>query len=262
VPIYDRPVRLIMREMADVLLAEGKQSFSREDALNWFATHYPRIKEATVSAHLARLSTNNRTRLHYHARPDDDDQFFQLGSGVFRRYNAENDPAPIRPGSVSGVAAAPDAPGGVFPEPNSPSLAASSEFAYEHDLRDYLARNLHLVEPGLRLYEEEGVTGIEFPVGGRFIDILAVDTAGDYVVVELKVSKGYDRVVGQLLRYVGWIETHHADPGQSVRGVIVAKEVSEDLRLACRRISGVHLFEYELSVTLTPIATGFGAPGV
>jgi endonuclease len=28
---------------------------------------------------------------------------------------------------------------------------------------------------GLRLYEEEGITGVEFPVGRRFIDMLAVD---------------------------------------------------------------------------------------
>ncbi len=88
-----------------------------------------------------------------------------------------------------------------------------SEFAYEHDLRDYLARNLHLIEPGLTLYEDEGVTGIEFPAGGRFVDILAVDSAGGYVVIELKVSRGYDRTVGRPLRYAGWIEMHHADPG-------------------------------------------------
>jgi RecB family endonuclease NucS len=94
---------------------------------------------------------------------------------------------------------------------------------------------------------------VEFPVGGRFIDILAVDSHGSYVVIELKVSRGYDRVVGQLLRYIGWIEQHHAEPSQAVRGVIVAKEVSNDLRLACRRVQGVRLFEYTLAVALTPV---------
>ena len=89
------------------------------------------------------------------------------------------------------------------------------------DLRDYLSKNLQLIEPGLRLYAEEGVSGIEFPAGGRYIAILAQDEAGAWVVIELKVSRGYDRVVGQLLRYVAWIEKHHAEPGQRVRGVIV-----------------------------------------
>jgi hypothetical protein len=39
---------------------------------------------------------------------------------------------------------------------------------------------------------------IGFPVGGRIIDILAVDKGGRYVVIELKVSRGYDRVVGSI----------------------------------------------------------------
>ncbi len=113
--------------------------------------------------------------------------------------------------------------------------------------------NLNKIEPGLRLFEDEGIRGIEFPVGGRYIDILAVDTSGNYVVIELKVSKGYDRVVGQLLRYIGWIEQHQAESGQGVRGVIVAKQISEDLRLACSRVQGVSLFEYNLSVSLRKI---------
>jgi len=52
------------------------------------------------------------------------------------------------------------------------------------------------------LYEDEDINGIEFPVGGRFIDILVLDGNNDYVVIELKVSRGYDRVIGQLMRYM------------------------------------------------------------
>ena len=103
---------------------------------------------------------------------------------------------------------------------------------------------------GLKLFEEEGITGIEFPAGGRFIDILAIDKGGALVVIELKVSRGYDRVVGQLLRYMEWIQRHQAASGQSVRGVIVAKSVSKDLRLACARVRGVSLYEYDLNVAL------------
>ena len=73
------------------------------------------------------------------------------------------------------------------------------------------------------------------------------------VVIELKVSKGYDRVVGQLLRYVNWVRQNMADPSQHVRGVIIAKHISEDLRLACSGLDNVSLFEYELSVSVKPI---------
>jgi RecB family endonuclease NucS len=65
----------------------------------------------------------------------------------------------------------------------------SGEFAYERDLQNYLAKNLHRIEPGLRLYEEDDVLGTEFPAGGRFIDIFAVDSQSSYVVIELKVSR-------------------------------------------------------------------------
>jgi RecB family endonuclease NucS len=40
---------------------------------------------------------------------------------------------------------------------------------------------------------------LEFSAGDRYIDILAVDAQGSFVVIELKVSRGYDRVIGQLL---------------------------------------------------------------
>ena len=72
-------------------------------------------------------------------------------------------------------------------------------------------------------------------------------------MIELKVSRGYDRTVGQLLRYVSWIKKNHAEPGQNVRGVIIAKQISEDLRLACSEVPGVSLFEYELSVKVKRI---------
>ncbi len=241
--LYDRPVRILMREMADSMGLAPGQEFTREDALDWFKAHYPLVKDGTITAHLTRLSTNNKNRLHYNARTDDN-VFFQVDSSRFRRFDPQSDPAPVR-----------ERDSDVPPDPGLalPVAEQGSEFAYEHDLRDYLARNLHLLEQGLRLYDEEGVTGVEFPAGGRFIDILAVDRQGNLVVIELKVSKGYDRVLGQLLRYMGWIERHHADPGQTVRGVIVDKAISEDLKLACTRIRDVTLFEYELAVSLRPV---------
>jgi RecB family endonuclease NucS len=131
-------------------------------------------------------------------------------------------------------------------------VEAAREFAFERDLRNYLVKNLALIEPGLRLYDEEGITGVEFPVGGRFIDILAIDKDGCYVVVELKVSRGYDRVVGQLLRYMGWVE-QNMETSQPVRGIIVAKEITSDLKLAASRVSGVRLIEYEISFKLRPV---------
>jgi RecB family endonuclease NucS len=130
---------------------------------------------------------------------------------------------------------------------------AGREFAFERDLRNYLVRNLATIEPDLKLYEDEEITGVEFPVGGRFIDILAVDKDGAYVVLELKVSRGYDRVIGQLLRYMTWIE-ENMEPGRPVRGIIVAKEITSDLKMEAARVNDINLIEYEISFKLRPVS--------
>lgn len=69
----------------------------------------------------------------------------------------------------------------------------------------------------------------------------------------LQPSIGYDRVVGQLLRYVNWVRQNLAEKGQRVRGIIVCRTMSEDLKLACASIRDVELFEYQLSVTVSKV---------
>lgn len=243
--IYDKPVRLLIRDMVTALVTQQKPLFSKDDALAWFASHYPKIKEGTISAHLIRFSTNAPSRLHYNVKTDED-LLYQIDGSHFRLYNQATDPTPIHTKSD----ASPLQEEVVEPE----DIPSNGEFAYEKDLQGFLAKNLSLIEPGLQLYQDEGINGIEFPAGGRFIDILAMDATGCLVVIELKVSRGYDRVVGQLLRYMAWIEKNLAEPSQAVRGVIVAREISEDLKLACSFLSNVSLFEYALSVTLNKIA--------
>lgn len=244
--LNEKPVRLLMQQ--DMISSMGivkDQIFSREQVVDWFAEHYPNIKQSTVVCHITRLSTNNPTRLHYSVKADGtDDVFFKIDSSSFRLYNKGYDPTPINDKTPLEQ---------IEQEAVSLSVECTSEFAYEHDLRDYLARNLHIIEPSLKLYSDQGITGVEFPVGGRYIDILAVDKDGGYVVIELKVSKGYDRVIGQLLRYVSWIKKNQAEPNQSVRGIIIAKQISEDLQLACSELPSVSLYEYDLSVAVRKV---------
>jgi hypothetical protein len=216
---------------------------TRAQVLDWFKQKYPKIKPATVSAHLLQASTNAPSRVHYNVNlQGDDDIFYQLDGGRYRLYAKEKDPPPIY---VKGQ-------NGTDPPVNGEEEDADSgsEFAYEKDLQSYLSKHLALIEPGLHLYEEEGITGIEFPVGGRYIDILAMDQHDGLVVIELKVSRGYDRVVGQVLRYMGWIKQNLADSNQQVRGMIIAREISEDLLLAASLIPGLVMFEYQMSVSL------------
>lgn len=245
--IYEKSVRLLMKDMVDAFGLKDGQSFVRQQAIDWFLQHYPKIKKGTVTAHLIRLSVNAPSRLHYTPKPVEDDLFFQIDSNHFRLYDPKQDSPPIYKATNGTTSQKVE----VLEE--EIGLGISSEFAYESDLRDYLAKNLQIIEPGLRLYEEEGITGVEFPVGGRFIDILAVDSNNNFVVVELKVSRGYDRVIGQLLRYMAWIQKNQADSEQKIRGVIVARKISEDLMLACSLMPNIRLFEYELSLLLKQV---------
>lgn len=72
------------------------------------------------------------------------------------------------------------------------------------------------------------------------------------MVVELKVSRGYDRTVGQILRYMGWVKANLADE-KVVHGIIVASDITEDLKLAASQAPLVKLVEYEISFKLKPL---------
>ena len=243
--IYEKPVRLLFKDMVKDLGTTENDIITRDQVYSWFKDKYPKIKIATISAHLLKMSTNAPSRIHYSVSPTgDDDLLYQLDSHRYRLYKSIDDPEPI-------YKKAPEDGETDGPEGEPPH---ASEFAYERDLQHFLSKNLTLIESDLSLYEEEGITGIEFPVGNRFIDILALDKDNNYVVIELKVSRGYDRVVGQILRYMGWIRKNQAESGQHVRGVIVAREISDDLLLACSTVNNVDLYEYQLSVSVQKIA--------
>ncbi len=258
--IYEKSTRALLKDMLQDLGLKPGQVFTSSRALQWFAEYYPKLKPGSIRAHLVQASTNDRSRLHHSTTKESDDLLFKVASGQFRLYEPGKDPAPIHE-LVEGDVAREEALGEESVDEQTDgsgeALPGSSQFLLEKDLQHYLARNLEVIEPGLKLYvdESEAITGMEVEAGnGRRIDILAIDRNNSLVVLELKVSKGYDRVVGQLLRYVNWVRKELADPGQKVRGIILCRHMSEDLRLACAGMPNVELFEYQLSVTVKQVS--------
>lgn len=249
--IYEKPTKTLMAEWAKEFLQPGVH-FSKQQAVDWFKAHYPNIKANTVEMHVEGMSVNNRNRRHHPniRRGSGHDLFYKEGPGRFRLWEPDRDSSPRYKADI-------EAGDGIeLIESNREEFSEADEtpngdtFAYEKDLQNYLVRNLHHLEPGLKLYEEEGLSGVEYNAGGRYIDILAVDSNGALVVIELKVSKGYDRVIGQLLRYMGWVETNLAEQ-KSVRGMIVASEITQDLIFATSHIADrVKLFEYNLTFNI------------
>ena len=141
-------------------------------------------------------------------------------------------------------------------EPESDSDALETSFALEYQLRDFIAQNIGAIKVDghlLSLFvDQTGRDGIEYPTAVGPIDILAVDDSGAFVVFELKRARSPDHAIGQLSRYMGWVR-NTIGKGREVRGVIVAKQISDNLRYAVTVIPGVGLFEYEVSFTLKPI---------
>lgn len=249
---YDKPTKTLMAEWAEAHLQPGAY-FSKSQPVAWFKANYPEIKSNTVEMHVEGMSVNNLLRKHHPSiKPGSGhDLFYKEGPGRFRLWDKARDPAPrYKPeidASEKGMSNEPDE----ATEQPVVGGQGGDKFAFEKDLQNYLARNLHHLEPGLKLYEVEGLTGIEYNAGGRFIDILAIGSDGALVVVELKVSRGYDRVIGQLLRYMGWVEANISE-GRPVRGMIVASEITDDLVLATSHIADrVKLFEYAISFSIS-----------
>lgn len=258
--IYDKPTRALLKDMLAAWNLQPGETFTAKRAVDWFAEKYPKLKSGSINAHLVQASTNDPSRLHHTSMNSSDDLLFRVGSREYRLYEPGEDPTPIHlpnkvqvPSAGGGTITVVDDDDEAMVAPDA-ALAGSSQFALEKDLQRYLSDNLHIIDPGLTLFQDEDISGFEYPAGGgRRIDILAKDAGGNFVVLELKVEKGYDRVVGQLLRYMNWVRKELAEPGQRVRGVIVCRTMSEDLILACSSIKDVELFEYRLQVTVTKV---------
>ena len=76
--------------------------------------------------------------------------------------------------------------------------------------------------------------------------------AGDFVVIELKRGKTSDSTVGQLLRYMAWVDENLATIGKRVRGIIIAREIDDALRYAVRPLSSVTVLTYTVDFKLDP----------
>jgi len=128
--------------------------------------------------------------------------------------------------------------------------SASTLFALESHLRDFLARNLNRV---IQWPHQLELIDTEYSTDVGYIDLLARDSKGDLVVFEFKLDRGPDAALGQILRYMAWCTRHLAN-GAKVHGVILAADITDKLRYAASMVPSVRLLEYELQFTATPVA--------
>ncbi|MCX6690591.1 MAG: endonuclease NucS, partial [Methanoregula sp.] len=83
------------------------------------------------------------------------------------------------------------------------------------------------------------------------LDILAISKDKKrLLVVELKKGRASDVVVGQILRYMGYVQEELADNGQTVQGVIIALEDDQRIRRALSVVPSVTFYRYKIRFEL------------
>ena len=131
----------------------------------------------------------------------------------------------------------------------------ATRFALERHLHDYLFDNWSQLELSqdweLFVRDGEPDAGYEFPTPVGRIDLLARHrTEAKWLVIELKRDKSSDAVVGQILRYIGWIKAHFAQAGETVEGLVIASRAEDKLHYALSAVPSVSFKSYEVEFRL------------
>ena len=97
----------------------------------------------------------------------------------------------------------------------------------ESQLRDMLAENLSVIEPGLRLLNAEQWLRNSHGGAGS-VDLFAQDRHGLYVVIEVKRSRSTAReAINEVTKYTGLLTQEHGIPRGKIRVAIVTMTTDE-----------------------------------
>jgi len=133
-------------------------------------------------------------------------------------------------------------------------------FAMERHLEVFLVQNWPHTTLGKEydIYEDEDKRpGQQFPTDTGQIDILAISKdKKNLLVVELKRGRASDVVVGQVLRYMGYVKEELAENGQQVKGVIIALDDDQRIRRALAVTPNIEFYRYEISFKLSKTTKG------
>jgi restriction system protein len=144
-------------------------------------------------------------------------------------------------------------------QPTSSSLEANhsdqrSSFLFEKQLEDFLVSNWTRTPLAgeFEIYQQNGaVVGQQFRTSTGPIDILGQrKDKSDFLVVELKRDRASDVVVGQTLRYMGWVKEHLCANNQNVTGCIIAQRKDEKLDYALKQVNTIQFMRYEVDFRL------------
>ena len=122
----------------------------------------------------------------------------------------------------------------------------------ESQLEDFIIQNWEESELGKKydlIYEDGDLKSQQYLTDIGKIDILAKDKNDDsYIVIELKRNQTSDDTVGQVTRYMGWVEDKLG--GGNIKGIIIAGKYDEKLYYAQKMLPDIEVFLYEVNFKL------------
>lgn len=90
----------------------------------------------------------------------------------------------------------------------------------------------------------------QYRTGIGVIGILVQDKGTkQLVVIELKKNQTSDDTVGQLTRYMGWLEEHKTN-GKPTKGIIIPARYDERLHYALKKLKDVEVYLYRVDFRL------------
>lgn len=127
-------------------------------------------------------------------------------------------------------------------------------FYMENQLEDFLIENWEKTELGKKydlIEENNEIVSQQYRTDIGIIDILAKEKeTGSYVVIELKKNQTSDDTVGQITRYMGWLEEHKTN-GEPVKGVIIAAQYDKRLYYALKKMRDIEVYLYRVDFKLS-----------
>ncbi len=216
-----------MTTLAEVIksfASDAKGTFTPDQLRKHLKANFPdQWKDSSLQAHLYACVVNNPKAYIHH--PYAQKFLYRHADGTFELYSealhGQNEWAPT-PGED---------------EVTTPSELEETTVSLERDIEDHLVHHLPQIEKGLTFTGRQVKTEV-----GR-IDLMAQDTKGVRVIIELKVGEAKDSAVGQIARYMGWYAK--AD-GKAVRGILIAQSFSDGTRYAGSAIPGLQLLAYKV----------------
>ncbi|HLA83230.1 MAG TPA: endonuclease NucS domain-containing protein [Thermoguttaceae bacterium] len=125
----------------------------------------------------------------------------------------------------------------------------ASEFVLEKYLEDFIVSNFDAIfKKKYKIYEEsEQINGQQYPTDIGTIDILAIEAESSaFVVIELKKGRPSDQVVGQTLRYMGWVKENLCTNGQAVKGLVICRDADPKLSYALAMTNNIDVRYYSV----------------